>query len=193
MYDTHDDKRTTKECITKAFLHMYETKPLGQINVSDLAKACNISRSTFYFYFDDIFSLYNECERDLISGMEAGLLEVILCTVGMDFEKFIEIYGDHLKGYIKNVYIYKCLLSGSEESSFRKAWFDSIRRYSAKSMNFSHDEFSSQRDNLTLFFAGGQLAMLSNWVLSGCKEPVEHIANITAQALFHGAFLVSAK
>ena len=187
--NTAGARNTTRDNIKSNFLDMYRSKPLNQINVSDLAKECNISRGTFYFYFEDIYALYHECEKDLIDSMEKGLSEVILCTVGNDFDKYVEVYAEHLKDYTQHIETYQRLLTGSEEASFRKAWFESIRCQYKKSMIFSKAMPESKRDNMTRFFAGGVLAVLSNWVSDGCKAPAEEIAAISAQALFQGIFL----
>jgi len=189
MSNTAFAKQTTKECIKEKFLDIYSVTPLAQISVSELAKECHISRSTFYFYFEDVRTLYRACEQDVIDRMESNLSDVILCTVTSDFKKFVETYSNHLKGYIKYIDVYKCLLNGSEEASFRKAWFESIRRHYEKSMNFSRTASPSQRDNLTRYYAGGQLSILSNWVLTDCREAAEDIAHISAQVLFQGTFL----
>jgi len=187
--DIVSTKQRTMESIKKNFLLMYKNKPLKEIKVSDLIRACNISRGTFYFHFEDIYALYCECEQDMIGFLEAGLSDVILSTVGMDYNKHIKILSKDLKRYVEHIDMFQCFLSGSEEVAFRQAWFDSICRNYGKSMEFSHSMPLSKQKNIIRFYAGGHLALLSNWVLEGCKEPAEDIAHISAQVLFEGAFL----
>ncbi|MDR1913968.1 MAG: TetR family transcriptional regulator C-terminal domain-containing protein, partial [Clostridiales bacterium] len=72
--------------------------------------------------------------------------------------------------------------------SFQQAWIDSIRITYEKSMEFSDITSPSKRNNLILFYVAGQVALLSNWILANCKEPVKDIAHISAQILFYGVF-----
>lgn len=188
MADDPKSKHNTREYIKKTFLAIYKNKPLGQIYISDLIKACSIARGTFYFHFDNIETLYRECEKDIIDKMEADLDNVVICTVGVNEEEFTKVYTGLIKNYRDDLEAYKCLLCGSEEASFRSAWFESIRRNYEKTMRFSKETSPARREYLTRFFAGGVLALLSSWVLNDCREPAEDIASVEAQALFNGVF-----
>ena len=49
--------RTTKEKIGDALLALLREKQLSEINVSDITSACGLSRKTFYYYYQDVYSL----------------------------------------------------------------------------------------------------------------------------------------
>lgn len=38
-------------------LELVEEKPLDKITIQDIANKCGINRNTFYYHFDDIYSL----------------------------------------------------------------------------------------------------------------------------------------
>ena len=192
---TADKQMPTREHIKQIFLSLYKKKPLHRIFVSDLVDACNISRGTFYFHFENIEQVYRECEQDLIDKMEDGLDKVVLCTVGgsrNDMTRFIETYSRHLSRYPEHLELYHCLLEGSERASFRQKWVNSVRRHFEQTLTFSRTTSPSQREYLLEFYSGGTVAMLSNWVLNGCQAPPEEIASITAQVQFQGTFLTGA-
>ena len=188
MYDNDEiiKKQNAKKIIKKKFLEVYKKEPLNRIKVSDLAAACEISRGTFYFHFEDVYALYRACEQDMIDFLEDGISEIHLVSLLRDHEKHIEVYSRFLKKYIANNEMIKCFLQGSEEASFRQVWFNSIYQKFEKSMTFSFDMPQAKRNNLVRFFAGGMLALQSNWVLTGCREPVEDIARIHEQVLYDG-------
>lgn len=54
-YDTASNQR--KQQLACALKEMLQTKPLSKISISDLIRHCNINRKTFYYHFEDIFSL----------------------------------------------------------------------------------------------------------------------------------------
>ena len=186
--DRVSKKQSTKECIKTHFLDIYKTKPLRKITICDLIKVCNISRGTFYFHYEDIYALYHECENDLIKCLEGGLSDVNLSTVRRDYHEHIKVFSSYLEKYIEHADIIKCFLTGSEGTSFRKAWLQSINQGFSKPMEFSADMTPSKRYLLTLFYSGGIRAVLSHWVLEGCREEPENIANIQAQILYQGMF-----
>ena len=50
----------TEKAIRNAFLELRAAKPLEKITVKELVDACNISRQSFYYHFQDIPSLLGE-------------------------------------------------------------------------------------------------------------------------------------
>ena len=68
-----DDVRTrvTKQLLKEALKNEIEKKTIDQITVRAICEAAHVSRPTFYTYYQDIFELYLDCERDLIG--ELGL------------------------------------------------------------------------------------------------------------------------
>lgn len=189
MYNSDmTSKHRTRENIKNKFLELYKNRTLKKIKVNDIISACNISRGTFYFYYTDMYALYRECEKDAIDLLEMRLSDVNLSTVTRDYNKHIKVYSSFLKTYVENIDMYKSFISGSEEASFRQAWLESNKRNYGKIMEFSNTTLQSKCDNLILFFAGGHVALLSNWILTGCRESTEDIACIISQVLFQGIF-----
>ena len=52
--------KKTEELIINTFLELVEEKPLDKITIQDIADQCGINRNTFYYHFDDIYSLEYE-------------------------------------------------------------------------------------------------------------------------------------
>ena len=188
MAYTFSSAQPSKDSIKKTFLELYRTKPLNQITVKEISDSCNLSRTTFYFYFEDINALYLECVQDAMTYMEVGLSDLVLYTVGRDFARYIEAYTTHLSGLQENPDLYVALLNGSENATFRDRWFQSIYKHCGQSLSFSRNVTPELRENIIHFFAAGQLSILSTWVLSGCKASAKSIALSSAQILFHGVY-----
>ena len=84
----------TRKLIRATFAEMLaEKKEIGKISVSELTKRANINRGTFYSHYDDIYSVAEDYENDLISNFfdNSKLLS------SDNFVKFI----DALFAYIK--------------------------------------------------------------------------------------------
>ncbi|MGI6072660.1 MAG: TetR/AcrR family transcriptional regulator [Lachnospiraceae bacterium] len=183
-----NSSQPSKMLMKQTFLELYRRKPLSQITVREICDACSLSRTTFYFYFEDINELYYDCVQDAINYMEKDLSGIVLFTVGRDFNRYVEAYNKHLTVLKENSELYRILLQGSENISFREHWFQSIYNHFSQTLSFSKKVDSQLRDSLIRFFAGGQLNILTSWVLSGCKIPVNTISYTSAQALFFGVY-----
>lgn len=53
-------KNYTKDLIRKEFIRLLNKKKLHNITVTELAKACNIERKTFYYHYDNLTDLVKE-------------------------------------------------------------------------------------------------------------------------------------
>lgn len=53
-------KNYTKDLIRKEFIKLLNKKKLHNITVTELAKACNIERKTFYYHYDNLTDLVKE-------------------------------------------------------------------------------------------------------------------------------------
>lgn len=55
--------------IHKAFLELYRQKNINKISVKELCLKAEVSRVTFYTYFEDIHTLLNEIENKIIADV----------------------------------------------------------------------------------------------------------------------------
>ena len=54
----HDEQSLqTKQALSEALKTMMKKKPLTKITVRELVEVCGVNRKTFYYHFEDIFSL----------------------------------------------------------------------------------------------------------------------------------------
>lgn len=70
----------TKALIADTLLTLSKTKNVDQITVTDLVKACDISRQTFYYHFQDItdaleWSANQRFRQALTASLKSGSLE----------------------------------------------------------------------------------------------------------------------
>lgn len=50
----------TEKAIVDTFIGLLNEKPLDKITVKDIIDKCGVNRSTFYYYFEDIYDLLNK-------------------------------------------------------------------------------------------------------------------------------------
>ncbi len=60
----------TKLAIRGAFMSIIQEKSLNSISISELTKQANITRSTFYMYYDSIAAVRDEIEDEMITNFD---------------------------------------------------------------------------------------------------------------------------
>ena len=50
----------TEKAIVESFIELLNEKPLDKITVKNVIDRCGVNRSTFYYYFEDIYDLLNK-------------------------------------------------------------------------------------------------------------------------------------
>ncbi len=97
------DKRVlrTKSAIRKAFNQLVQTKEMSDISVSELTQAANITRSTFYMYYDSVAAVRDQIENEIIACIDKVMSEQdwvqcminpypLLNAIGMEITKYDE-------------------------------------------------------------------------------------------------------
>ncbi|WP_234411445.1 TetR/AcrR family transcriptional regulator [Aedoeadaptatus coli] len=64
-------RQYTKELIKREFLALLEEKSFHSITIAMLAERCEISRNTFYYHYDDVYSLVKEIFADELVKADA--------------------------------------------------------------------------------------------------------------------------
>ncbi len=70
------NKRTakTKREIKHAFICLLNKKPINKITVNEISELAEISRSTFYLHFEDVYMVYNSIANDIIEELVDNFL-----------------------------------------------------------------------------------------------------------------------
>lgn len=63
-------KQYTKNLIKKEFIKLLEERSFNSITISMLAERCEINRNTFYYHYDDVYSLVKEILSDEIERVD---------------------------------------------------------------------------------------------------------------------------
>ncbi|MGN1301755.1 MAG: TetR/AcrR family transcriptional regulator [Clostridia bacterium] len=101
----NSSSRKTRELIKKTFAElMNEKKELSKITVTELVKRADITRSTFYTHYDDIYEVVNDYQLETIELLVSD--DKVLDSIQDIYNYFDDIF-DCLK---ENEEIYKMLL-----------------------------------------------------------------------------------
>lgn len=104
----NNSSKKTQTLLKKVFAEMLsEKKEIGKISVSELCARADVSRGAFYSHYDDIYSVAEDYENELIDRFfdNARLLSPT------DFEQFIDVFFEYIR---KNNDNYKLLCKSND-------------------------------------------------------------------------------
>jgi hypothetical protein len=181
------DKRTlrTKKAIKEAFTQLYLNHPLEEINVVDIAKLAEISRKTFYYYYEGIWELVEEIENDMTQ-------DIINCISSSDIEKAIHdpsFFFDPIIRFLNNQeeFYWKIIRSDQKTMIWEKGFHlmkEKIYETFKNRVEIDDRVFSLIID----YHLTGIFEAYKNWMND--KDPhklsVEQASNLISHMIYHG-------
>ncbi len=92
----------TKKAIIDSFLKLASKKPFDKITVRDIVDDCGINRTTFYYYYQDIYAILEELIEEFFKPVAAAPEDIAGWAEA--FERFSEFGKNHKKA-VKNTYL----------------------------------------------------------------------------------------
>lgn len=159
-------RRESQNKIEKAFVELLQTHEIKEITVSELIKRTGLNRSTFYANYFDVFDLADKTRQKLeneFSNLFADYDYFNERTGVLKMFKHIKENQIFYKTYFKLCYDYKHLISIYDPRRAEIEQMSSNIKY--------HIEF----------FRNGLNAIIKLWLLNGCKEAPEEMAEVIKQ------------
>lgn len=105
----------TKKWIREAFVELlYEKKSIEKITITELVSRADITKTTFYYHYSDIYAVAEEFENELIEKLNQTL-EQVSKDHPKDFSKYIKNALTFLK---ENEKTYKLVINSSDLNIF---------------------------------------------------------------------------
>lgn len=157
-------KKETIHKVESVFLEFLQTKELNQISVSDICKAADINRSTFYASYTDVYDLADKLREKL----ERDVAELY----ADEHEKMINT-NDFLKLF-KHIY---------ENQIFYRTYFKLGYDEKHQITIYDYDQAAKRFDNRFIdyhieFFRNGLNAIIKKWLAGGCIETPDEMKEI---------------
>lgn len=179
------DKRTvrTKMAIKEALAELLATKDIDSINVVDISQIAGISRKTFYYYYQGIWELVDEIEKEIT--------DVLLNAItSIDFRKAIhnpsmllapisEFFSGSKGFYRKliqndhNFKIWDTILVAMKKKA--KATFQNL-------VNINENDFNLMIE----FYLDGLFGAFKTWTASEDQSEINHASALLSHLIFEG-------
>lgn len=175
----------TKKMLCVSLKKLMSRKPLHKISIREITEDCGVNRQTFYYHFEDIYSLVKWMFQE-----EAIKL--------LDEHEGILIWQDGLLQLFKyleeNKAVCMCTLNSVGHQHLKRLLYDDIHDIIHRAVFYFGEDIPDKSEEygefLTHFYTVSLAAMLESWLMGEMKQtPEELIAliDITLKDQIRGA------
>lgn len=160
----------TKKLLKNAFSELIITTPFEKLKIKDICNYANVSRSTFYCHYEDIFALLKDFERDIC---ETNHISDFMITGNMKSQFFKTKLGSICQQIKSNEEFYRAYFNNSEAlfiTNVLDEFGDELIAKWLKDGVFHHKE---DAEYAFLFYKTGIIACIKKWL----NEPDESRIN----------------
>ena len=170
----------TKNSLAAALKKRMETTEFSKIRVSDLLKDCNIVRSTFYYYFSDIYELLEW----MLNTELIGLLEK--CDELYTWDQGITMLMEYVRDNSKMcLCAFHSIGRGSLEKMFYKNCYVLMERF--VNTGFSNVEVASEDKAFIMdFYVRAYVSALAAWLVGGMKKNPQAMVDMIERTVSGG-------
>lgn len=162
--------RYTKMVLRESMLDLLKNKSLNQISITELCKAADVNRNTFYKHYNTTYEIIREMEDEIFNAL-------------MDSIKNMDNVNDIILASCRTLERDKkmsvIIFSETDSSSLLSKALSSFRKTDLTLQNNGDAAIQqSLLEKVYLFGEQGTIALMKDWVLGGFKETAESIAAI---------------
>jgi len=162
--------RYTRMVLRESMLDLLKDKPINQISVTELCKAADVNRNTFYNHYNTPYEIIREMEDEIFNALMDSIKDIDSVD-GIILAACRTLEGDKKMSTI--------IFSETGSSNLLSKALSSFRNTESNAIDNSGRTLQhSLKDKVYLFGEQGTIALMRDWVLRGFKEPAESVAEI---------------
>ncbi len=179
---TYNRKHTIQE-IRHQFIILYDKYGMEKLSVQQVCQQCGISRTIFYKYFDDKYSVLESIEDEIIEGIRK-INQRLPQTSLYDYKKGepFPIFADTAE-YIKSQeHFIKPLIGVHSDPQFIARWRRQIRN--DMELKFNSDNLQLKKQDLvTAVFASAIIGLYTYWFFENPGLSADEVSTIAGNLL----------
>lgn len=169
-------KRRVEDMLAESLKELVQTKPFYKITVQDIASNCNLTRTTFYRHFQDKYELMNWIYLD----MSLQFKERHCC--GYRWEDFLMFCISFIE---ENQTYFQSIIPMNGQNSFHQFWIENGEKNCIKLIRqkLAKKDLPEEVMLQVRFYHAGVYALMSDWVMEGCKIETKSLVSILVQCM----------
>ena len=174
----------TKKNIKKALINLLANHKFDLITINQIVEEAEITRSTFYRYYDDKYELLSDIEEEILKHIHEErqkLEEKFPLEASFSVEMFKHLF-ESLEAYADSIYY---LLSHNGDASFEMKLRNELSKRFSNVVNLKNIS-STRADLLQEYMYVILIKTLQYWSANKDKVSVEEIASTLRDVQFKG-------
>lgn len=182
--------RKSKEAIKDALVDLLKKQSLDQLTVSELTKAADISRSTFYLHYQNIDDLIDSIEQELAEHITSSVSQIQTDQMVNDPKVLYHIFTNLLETIKSESELILVLLDAPSKATTRATIEQVIENIIIDRMKevLYFNQGSQVSDVAPTFvaviFSSLFTSILIEWLSNGLKESPEQLAEFINQVAY---------
>lgn len=177
----------------EAFIGLLTEKDFQYITVKEICQRAGVHRSTFYLHYETMGDLLEESlqyvNETFMKQFESGSVSIVSRIRECKADELYLVTPEYLTPYLQFVQEHKVLfqtvvnqpgvfsLDEIYASMFQHVFDPILERFHVP---------EEQRRYMMVFYIHGLMAVVSQWLKNGCKEPVEQMIQIIERCVMDG-------
>ena len=174
----------TQRHLREALCELMYEKPLNKITIRELTEKAEISRCTFYLYYDSIFSMVNSIENEMLSDFRDGFRTIL--SENVDSKTLIsELITFCFKHKYDNLPYSKLLYINSGNPEF----IDQYSKIGIEELCLAFPgSIKTEMITVLNFYFAGVIATIHEWILNEITETPEEMSKRVTNIITNGSF-----
>lgn len=172
-YKTNDRRvQKTKKGLRNALFELIKQKDINDISVTELTQKAEINRSTFYFYYKDIYDMMEQIQDEIYAVVDNELIKTDLKFNKLsDYTAYIQRFLEFSK---ENCEICKFVIMNDCQNKLARKILDALLE-NVPDSKLSYEPTDS-RYYLTTFAINAIQGTVIEWLNDGMQVPAEEMA-----------------
>lgn len=174
MADNDRRVRKTKRALRTALAELITQKELRHITVQELADRADVHRATFYLHYQDVYDLYEQTVREIISSLREIISEDAAHSYELLFTRLIDYLYD-------NPELSRMLFAGEGETApLQRELYSLLEQKYVDIWRYEVPEIVITDEMLFIisYHIQGSFSLVSSWVRQNFSAPKEEIIKL---------------
>lgn len=174
MKSTKTDNRSrfTQMIVKQALLNLMQEKTINEITIKQICELAEITRSTFYNNFYDIYDVLESIEEEFYNKIK-DKIDIVKIYYENNF------FYDLMLLIYENQDIAKIIVNDVSNSYFLKRITKYVKnKFLTDYQDMLQNMHKDIAESVFTFTANGSISIICEWIDTGLKTPIEEIAQI---------------
>jgi AcrR family transcriptional regulator len=168
--------RYTRKILKDSLIELMKTRPAAEIGIKEICDLAEVSRSTFYTYYEDVYHLLADIEEEVAAYFEDKVDNIPIKHSRRELEAIIQM----LQYVADNSNSLRILLSENGDPGFQKQFF---QRFIPKARKILHDISENpgeayDHEGHSVFVVHGAIGLMQYWLKNNMHIPIPTLAKM---------------